>query len=195
LLPNAKVAIGANAILVNITATVYMFYLGIAVAGNIRVGNALGSNQPKRAQIASSISVVLSGTVSILTGLGVFAFRNVYPHMFTQDTAMATLAAHVAIVVACFQFVDGVNAAIQGSLRGCGLQNYGAVINFVSYICFGVPLGYAFEFQGGLGLPGLWIGMTCGYMCACASGAYVLCKSNWQSLSYKAQERAFSKCE
>ena len=89
MLPNAKVAIGANAILVNITATVYMFYLGIAVAGNIRVGNALGSNEPKRAQIAGCLATALAGCISLITGLCVFIFRGIYPYIFTQDIAIA----------------------------------------------------------------------------------------------------------
>ncbi|KAF0756595.1 hypothetical protein AaE_004571, partial [Aphanomyces astaci] len=155
LLPNAIVAIGANAVLVNITATVYMFYLGIAVAGNIRVGNALGSNRPKRAKVAAAVATILAGGVSVMTGLCVFAFRYMYPRVFTQDSAMIALAAQVAVVVAGFQLVDGLNAAIQGALRGCGLQNYGAAINFVSYLLFGLPVGYLFEFSFAWGLPGL----------------------------------------
>ncbi|ETV96278.1 hypothetical protein H310_10451 [Aphanomyces invadans] len=194
LLPNAIVAIGANAVLVNITATVYMFYLGIAVAGNIRVGNALGSNRPKRAKIAALVATVLAGGVSLVTGICVFAFRFMYPRVFTQDTAMIELAAQVAVIVAGFQFVDGVNAAIQGTLRGCGLQAYGAAINFVSYILFGLPVGYVFEFPFGWGLPGLWIGMTLGYTFAGVCGAYVLSTRSWQALADAAQARANSKC-
>ncbi|KAF0683428.1 Aste57867_24552 [Aphanomyces stellatus] len=190
LLPNAIIAIGANAVLVNITATVYMFYLGIAVAGNIRVGNALGSNRPRRAKIAACIATVLAGGVSLLTGLLVFLFRYTYPRVFTQDAAMVELAAQVAVVVAGFQLVDGLNAAVQGALRGCGLQNYGAAINFVSYIVFGLPMGYFFEFPVGWGLPGLWVGMTLGYSFAGLCGAFVLAKHDWQVLSDKAQARA-----
>ncbi|OQS02940.1 Multidrug/Oligosaccharidyl-lipid/Polysaccharide (MOP) Flippase Superfamily [Thraustotheca clavata] len=193
LLPYAKVAIGANAVLVNITATLNMFYLGIAVAGNIRVGNALGANQPKRAQVSALTAVALGGIVSIITGICVYAFRYTYPRFFTQDTGMLDLAAQVAVVVAGFQFVNAVNSAVQGTLRGCGLQNYGAVINFVSYICFGLPMGYMFEFEFNYGLPGLWIGMTLGYLCAMICGTLILCQSNWQHLANKAHERAFSK--
>ncbi|EQC35030.1 hypothetical protein SDRG_07270 [Saprolegnia diclina VS20] len=193
LLPNAMVAIGANAVLVNITATVNMFYLGIAVAGNIRVGNALGANQPKRAQVSALTATALGGVVSIATGICVYAFRFVYPRFFTQDDAMLALAAQVAVVVAGFQLVNALNSAIQGALRGCGLQNYGAVINFVSYICFGLPMGYLFEFHFEMGLPGLWVGMTMGYTCAMLIGTAILYKSNWQTLADKAQERAFSK--
>ncbi|ETV81812.1 hypothetical protein H257_05383 [Aphanomyces astaci] len=195
LLPNAIVAIGANAVLVNITATVYMFYLGIAVAGNIRVGNALGSNRPKRAKVAAAVATILAGGVSVMTGLCVFAFRYMYPRVFTQDSAMIALAAQVAVVVAGFQLVDGLNAAIQGALRGCGLQNYGAAINFVSYLLFGLPVGYLFEFSFAWGLPGLWIGMTLGYTFAGVCGAYVLIKHNWQALADAAQARANSKCD
>ncbi|KAG9406294.1 hypothetical protein AC1031_002619 [Aphanomyces cochlioides] len=195
LLPDAIVAIGANAVLVNITATVYMFYLGVAVAGNIRVGNALGSNRPKRAKIAACLATLLAGAVSLVTGLAVFFFRYAYPRVFTQDEAMIELAARVGVVVAGFQLVDGLNGAIQGVLRGCGLQNYGASINFVSYILFGLPVGYFFEFTVGWGLPGLWIGMTLGYTFAGVCGTAVLLKMDWQTLSNEAQARANSKIE
>ena len=80
-------------------------------------------------------------------------------------------------------------------LRGCGLQSYGAAINFVSYILFGLPVGYFFEFTVGWGLPGLWVGMTLGYTFAGVCGIVVLLKMDWQTLSDDAQARANSKID
>ena len=51
-LPNAVASIGANAVVGNISAVIYMIYLGLSVSGNVRIGNALGAGDASRAKVA-----------------------------------------------------------------------------------------------------------------------------------------------
>lgn len=48
LLPDPVVSIGANAVINNVSAMVYMLYLGISISGNVRIGNALGAGDARK---------------------------------------------------------------------------------------------------------------------------------------------------
>lgn len=47
-----------------------------------------------------------------------------------------------------------------GIVRGCGRQSLGAKINLISYWVLGTPLCYTLAFKVGLGVQGLWWGLT-----------------------------------
>ena len=53
LLPDPTTEIGSNAIMFNTTALTYMFYLGVAIASTVRVGNGLGSGDKRAVRILS----------------------------------------------------------------------------------------------------------------------------------------------
>ena len=55
----AIIAIGANAIAQNMGTFIFMLYLGTSIAGNIRVGNALGAGDAHRAKMACYLSFFL----------------------------------------------------------------------------------------------------------------------------------------
>ncbi|OQR99133.1 Multidrug/Oligosaccharidyl-lipid/Polysaccharide (MOP) Flippase Superfamily [Achlya hypogyna] len=186
MLPNPIVAIGANAVTVNVYAVVDWMYYGIAVSATVRVGNAVGSNDPLRARVV--LKTVLFGAVGLggVVALVISATRMQYPLIFTHDTAIATLASHVGLVVVAFQLPQAVNQTTQGILRGCGLQSMGAVINFVAYILVGLPLGYLLAFRSGLELAGLWVGMVLAFVVAATIGLGLLRCANLDRISEQA---------
>ena len=48
---------------------------------------------------------------------------------------------------------------MSGALRGAGKQVSGAVINFICYYVFGLPLGICLALLVNLGVVGMWIGI------------------------------------
>lgn len=49
---------------------------------------------------------------------------------------------------------------MSGALRGAGKQVWGAVINFICYYVFGLPLGICLALLLKLGVVGMWIGIS-----------------------------------
>ena len=204
-LPNAISAIGANAILLNLSSCTFMFYLGIAVSGNVRIGNALGAGDPKRAMVASVLSIVLASIVALILAGLLLVFQNTLPTWFTIDDdiikyvpiffislyiyVLFSLTQQAIFVTALFQLSDGVNGAVQGSFRGLGKLALGAKLNFVGYYVVGLPLGALFAFTYGMGLIGLWLGMTVGLACICVAGGVLLYNTNWEKMSQEAKDR------
>ena len=56
----ALIAIGSNAIVLNVSTFIFMTYLGIGVAGNVRIGNALGAGDAHRAEVATYLAVAIA---------------------------------------------------------------------------------------------------------------------------------------
>ncbi|KDO23821.1 hypothetical protein SPRG_11253 [Saprolegnia parasitica CBS 223.65] len=175
LLPNAIVSIVLD-----------WLYYGIAVSATVRVGNAIGSNDPTRAKIAlKAVLVAAACFATLLMGL-LYLARQAYPLVFTRDAEIASLASEVGLVVVAFQLPQAINQTTQGILRGCGLQGKGAVINFVAYLIVGLPLGYALAFPWQLDLPGLWIGMVFAFLTAATIGLGLLKCASIDRISDKA---------
>lgn len=191
-LPNAVEDIAANAILLNISASTFMLYLGFSVAGNVRIGNALGAGQPDRAKVASFLSIGLSFISAFVMAFLLLQFRHQIPLIFTSDPHITDLTSSLIVVAAVFQLADAINAGIQGSFRGCGKQALGAKLNFIAYYVVGIPCGAVLAFLGQYDLTGLWVGMTCGLFAISIMGSVMLCFTNWVQLAIEAQQRATS---
>ncbi|OQR91593.1 Multidrug/Oligosaccharidyl-lipid/Polysaccharide (MOP) Flippase Superfamily [Thraustotheca clavata] len=174
LLPNAVVALGANAITLNLFSFLDWIYFGIAVAATVRVGNAIGAGDAQRTKIAIKASFITSAITAALFAIILLISRNEYPYIFTSDTAIAKAATSVAIIVIAFQLPQAINQTTQGILRGCGLQKMGALINFIAYLLIGLPLGYTFAFVSQLEVVGLWLGMVAAFISAASIGIAIL---------------------
>lgn len=63
----------------------YMIYLGISVAGSVRVGNAIGAAQPLHFRLAARLSLCLSAVTSLFNTFIIFVLRYYTPRVFTDD--------------------------------------------------------------------------------------------------------------
>ena len=52
--------------------------------------------------------------------------------------------------------------ALGGVLRGSGRHFIGAIVNFISFYCIGLPIGISLALVKCTGTQGLWIGLFCG---------------------------------
>mmetsp|Transcript_26546 Transcript_26546/g.35449 ORF Transcript_26546/g.35449 Transcript_26546/m.35449 type:complete len:536 (+) Transcript_26546:31-1638(+) len=193
LLPNAIIAIGSNAIILNVASNTYMFYLGLSIAGSVRIGNALGANDPKRAKIAAWLTIGMSATTATICSTLLFIFRKRIPVLFTHDDEMNELAQHLLLIGAIFQLPDAVNGALQGIFRGSGRQSLGAKLNFVAYYILGIPMGCLLAFRFHESVGGLWSGMTASLYLISVCGTVLVSLSNWENLAKQAINRTQDK--
>ena len=86
--------------------------------------------------------------------------------LFTRDEAVLALGCRLLLVAAVFQLFDGVQGVTTGVLRGGGHshtddhQPRGALAVRL------LPVGYALCFVFGMGVIGLWIGLSTGLIIA-----------------------------
>uniref|UniRef100_K3WXD8 Polysaccharide biosynthesis protein C-terminal domain-containing protein n=1 Tax=Globisporangium ultimum (strain ATCC 200006 / CBS 805.95 / DAOM BR144) TaxID=431595 RepID=K3WXD8_GLOUD len=71
-LPNSLIAMSAHAVLLNVTTVLYMVFVGFSVAANIRVGNCLGANEPKKAQMVARLAMMIAVSISVFIAFALF---------------------------------------------------------------------------------------------------------------------------
>lgn len=156
----------AHQIAITLAATTYMIASGIASAATIKTGNNFGSSSftdLRRSAIASYHVVLLFMSCTAI----LFVFANqLLPHIFISDPAVIEIAAQLLIIAGLFQLFDGTQVVGLGVLRGIGDVNIPTLITFLSYWVIGIPLGYFLGIYLGIGVTGIWYGLTFGLLTA-----------------------------
>ena len=185
----AIVGIGANSIIMNVSSITYTLYQGVAVSGNVRVGNALGAGEAHRAEVASKLTFACGAVLSCINVALLLTFRHAIPWIFTSDPDIIEQAKTLLLITTAFQFSDAFNACVQGVFRGSGRQALAAKYNFVAFYIIGIPLGYVLGVREGYGVEGLWLGITAGLFSIAIGETTVVMQSDWKKLASEANSR------
>jgi MATE family multidrug resistance protein len=139
-----------------------MIPLGLASAGAVRVGQALGRGEPAAAGRAGWVAVILGAAFMTASGLVMAAFPRALASLFTTDLEVVALAARLMLVAAAFQLFDGLQGVATGTMRGAGDTRTPVACILAAYWGVGLPLGCLLTFAAGRGVAGLWIGLATG---------------------------------
>lgn len=169
----APVAAASHQIALNIAALSFMVPLGLASAGAVRVGHAVGAKDPRRAAAAGWTAILLGvAFMAAAAALFLIAPRPLIG-LFTRDKDVLALGSSLLFVAAVFQLFDGLQGVITGVLRGLGDTRTPMITNLAGHWFFGLPVGYSLCFVFGFGVIGLWIGLSTGLIIAGAVLLYV----------------------
>jgi MATE family multidrug resistance protein len=139
-----------------------MVPLGVASAGAVRVGHAVGRGDPKAAK-RSGWTAILFGVLFMSCSATAFLFMpRLLIGAFTSDPIVLAIGVSLLFVGAIFQLFDGVQAVSTGVLRGLGDTQTPMLWNLAGHWFIGLPLGYTLAFVFGLGVVGLWWGLSTG---------------------------------
>ncbi len=156
----------AHQIAINLAAITYMIASGVASAATIKTGNNFGKSNftdLRRSAIASYHVILLFMTCTAI----LFVLANQYlPYIYTDDTSVIRIAAHLLIIAGFFQLFDGTQVVGLGVLRGLGDVNMPTFITFLAYWVVGIPLGYLLGIYLDWGVNGIWYGLTFGLLTA-----------------------------
>ena len=160
------VAAASHQIALNIAAVAFMVPLGLASAGAVRVGHAIGSQNLPRAAAAGWTAIFLGIAVMLATATAFLIAPRALIGLFTTDGDVIALGSSLLFVAAVFQLFDGVQGVTTGVLRGLGDTRTPMITNLAAHWLFGLPVGYSLCFAFGYGVIGLWIGLSTGLIIA-----------------------------
>jgi MATE family multidrug resistance protein len=202
--PNPEEALGGMTIYQSINSFCFMFPMAVSVAASARVSNLLGSGDAPGAAWASSVSVVTAGVVSGSIGLLLYILpHTMLPRLFApSEEGVIVQASQTIPLLALYVVADGIQCALNGTIKGCGRQCVTVPIVVIAYWIVGVPLAYylALVKHGGestcqdgrdfCGDVGLVAGMTTGTWVHMILLALVVCVStDWSREAQKAKDR------
>jgi MATE family multidrug resistance protein len=156
----------AHQVAINLASVTYMLASGIASAATIKTGTYLGKNSltDLRHSAIASYHVIIA-FMSVTALCFVFA-SNILPFIYTEDMAVIHIAAQLLIIAGFFQLFDGTQVVGLGVLRGIGDVNIPTCITFIAYWIIGIPLAYFLGIKLGMGVNGIWYGLTFGLLTA-----------------------------
>jgi MATE family, multidrug efflux pump len=158
----APSALAAHQIGINLISLTFMVPLGVASAGAVRVGHAVGRRDPEAAK-RSGWTAILFGVLFMSCSAAAFLFiPRLLIGAFTSDPVVLAVGVSLLFVGAIFQLFDGVQAVSTGVLRGLGDTRTPMLWNLAGHWLIGLPLGYTLAFIVGLGVIGLWWGLSTG---------------------------------
>ena len=154
--------LAAHNIVLNLAGLSFMVPLGVASAGAVRVGHAVGRGDSEAAKRAGWVALALGAAFMSVAAALFVTYPDVILHLFTSDRDVVATGVTLLLVAAVFQLFDGLQGVATGVLRGLGDTRTPMFSNLAGHWIIGLPVGYALCFWWGFGVVGLWIGLSTG---------------------------------
>jgi MATE family multidrug resistance protein len=160
------VSAASHQIALYIAAVSFMIPLGLASAGAVRVGHAVGAHEPRRAAAAGWTAIFLAVAFTTAAAILFLIAPRALIGLFSREENVLMLGSTLLFVAAVFQLFDGLQGVATGVLRGLGDTRTPMITNLAAHWLCGLPVGYNLCFNFGWGVIGLWIGLSTGLIIA-----------------------------
>lgn len=155
-------SLAAYQIAQNLISLIFMTALGFATATAVRVGHAVGRRDRPAMALAGWTGIGLSALTMALFSVVFLVAPELLAAIYTDDPALVKSAAAIVWVVGLLLVVDGIQGVCMGALRGMGDVWVPATLHLISFWAVAIPVGAYASFKGGLGPPGLMVGLLVG---------------------------------
>ncbi len=157
-----EAALASHQVAIQCAATIFMIPLGISMALTVRIGEAFGAKN-----FSAMRPILLSGwamgvSFAVLSVCAFTFLNHQIAGLFIKNDEVLAMAASLLIVAGAFQFSDTLQIIAAGALRGLDDVHVPAWIAFGAYWVVSIPLGWALAYPLGLGVTGMWWGITLG---------------------------------
>ena len=182
-------ALGAQSITATIASLAYQVPFSISVSTSTRVANLVGASLVDSCILSCKVSLLLSFVCSSFNMFIIFTFRNQIASLFSKEVDVVDLVVSTLPLLALMQIFDAFNASTAGCLRGQGRQKIGGYINLFAFYCVGIPMANYLTFHRGLGISGLWIGISFALICMSICQSYAVFHGDWDHIIHSAKVR------
>lgn len=156
--------VAAHQAALNFSTVVYMIPMSISMALTILVGYELGAKRQQDAKRYSRLGRLLSFVFTAVLAAILIHCREGVADLYTSDPAVKTLLVDFLVYAVCMQVSDGIDAPLQGTLRGYKDVRVTFLLAVLSFWVIGLPSGWLLSHAGGFGPYGYWIGLIAGIL-------------------------------
>jgi MATE family multidrug resistance protein len=165
------IALAAHQVALSIASITFMVPLGLATAGAVRVGHAIGRRSVDEASHAGWAVIILALAFMSVSALVFILAGRPLVMLFTADASVVATGVVLMQVAAAFQLFDGLQVVTTGALRGLGDTRMPMFANLVGHWLIALPIAAFAGFTLGYGVIGLWTGLCVGLILV---GAFLL---------------------
>lgn len=174
----SPLAVAAYAVVLNVTAVIFMAPLGLASATAVLVGRAYGARDRRGVFRAGLTGLAVCAVLAAAIALIVWPLARPITAAYATDPALLSLAAGALALCTLFFVVDALQVVAAQALRARGDVWPPTVLHLISYGLIMAPLGWALALPMGLGLNGIVWGII---IASFVSAALLL--GRWAQLS------------
>ena len=198
-------ALATHSVYAQYSAVFYCLPTGFAQAAATLASNALGAGRPHVARRLAPLSYGCTLACGLLQGGVALFLRRSMGALFSSDSAVIALVDYYApILCIVYEMSDVWKCAGMILLRGTGRPNITLWTVAVSCLLLGLPLSFGLGLGSrhlgflsslglgpdGMGLWGVWLGMSLGWYASGTVFAAVVWRTDWSVEARKAAERA-----
>lgn len=155
-------AVAAHKIALLLVSASYMLPLSLSMSAAVRVGHAMGRNDPTAVRIAARVAIGTGAAIMAACGVVFLLVPAGLAALFTDVDELVPAAARLVTIAALFQIFDGIQVVCVGVLRGLGDTRTPLFVNLFGFWGVGIPLGLFLAFRHGAGASGFWWGLVAG---------------------------------
>ena len=162
--------VSGHQIALNFSSLVFMIPYSLGMAITVRVGQALGRQQPREARFVAGVGMGTALIWAFISASLILLLRGPIASIYTADPQVLEVATLLLVFAALYQFSDVIQVTAAGALRGYQDTRVTMIMTLFAYWGVGLPVGYALGLTDWLGEPsgpsGLWQGLIAGLTCA-----------------------------
>ncbi|MGZ2412207.1 MATE family, multidrug efflux pump [Sphingomonas sp. F9_3S_D5_B_2] len=159
-------AVAGHAVALQVAALTFMVPLGLGQAATVRVGLAVGRNDPEAITRAGWTAWVLGTAFMGAMALAIWSEPHALVTLFLADVPANALAIELAVsflkIAAAFQLVDGAQVIGAGMLRGLHDTRWPVIFALLGYWVVGLGIGAWLAFGRDWRGVGIWTGLASG---------------------------------
>lgn len=160
-------AVAGWAIVLNVSAIVFMVSMGLATATGVLVSRAYGARDAAALRRAGLLGAAAATAYGVLAAVLVALAAPAIASAYAVDRQLVALATGGLAVAGLFFAVDAIQVVAAQALRSRGDIVAPTVTHVISYAAVMLPLGWALAIPAGLGLQGvLWAVIVASFMSA-----------------------------
>ena len=173
--------VAGHQIALNFSSLVFMIPYSLGMAITVRVGQALGRQQPREARFVAGVGMGTALVWACISASLIYALRGPIATVYTADPSVIEVATMLLMFAALYQCSDVIQVTAAGALRGYQDTRVTMILTLFAYWGVGLPVGYALGltdwFGKASGPSGLWQGLIAGLTCAALMLAVRLIRS------------------
>ena len=174
----SALAVAAYAVVLNITAVIFMVPLGLASATAVLVGRAYGARDREGVRRAGLTGFLVCAVLAAVIAFVVWPGAELITAAYTTEPDLIALAAPGLALCTIFFVVDALQVVAAQALRARGDVWLPTALHLISYGLIMAPLGWALALPLGLGLNGIVWGII---IASFISAALLLARWTWLS--------------
>jgi MATE family multidrug resistance protein len=151
----SALAVAGWAIVLNVTAVIFMVPLGLATAAAVRVGAAYGARDAAGVRRAAAVALAVTVVYGLIVTLAVWPFAGQIVGVYTSDARTLAMAGP-ALALACLMFLpDALQVVTAQALRARGDVWVPTGTHLASYMVVMAPLAWFLAIPLKMGVAGM----------------------------------------